>query len=46
MLCSTRQYIQVYDIQFLHGVTQPTIVLLHQVLHPHLTSLPPASSLA
>ena len=23
--------IQVYDIQFLHGVAQPTIVLLHQV---------------
>ena len=24
-------FTQVYDIQFLHGVAQPTIVLLHQV---------------
>jgi len=25
--------LQVYDIQFLHGVAQPTIVLLHQDIH-------------
>merc|ERR1719350_464316 len=25
--------LQVYDIQFLHGVSQPTIVLLHQDIH-------------
>ena len=31
-----------YDIQFLHGVAQPTIVLLHQVSSPIFNHISPS----
>ena len=36
--------LQIYDIQFLHGVAQPTIVLLHQVPTPIFNHLSPSKN--